>query len=173
MFIWSSYDVPIMTYTWWKEGGGENLNGGFEALTCRSTKTALLYEVHIICTSLSCLRWIIYKRASKGNASLLFLDAWLKTTPTEPILHRTHNHGSWFKSVICLHNISAHMYMPCSIHTCTCVLFMLPFGLLWLTSCLHHSLCSKCLSNCVWGGCEMCIAVLNIGVLLFPLWSWN
>ena len=59
-----------------------------------STKTALCNEVYVVCTHPSCLLLNICERASKGNASFSFLDARTKTTPMEPILHRTHDRGS-------------------------------------------------------------------------------
>ena len=57
---------------------------------CRSTKTALCNKVYVVCTYLLCLVLHICERASKGKVSLSFLEARTKTTPTEPILHRTH-----------------------------------------------------------------------------------
>ena len=56
-----------------------------------STKTALCNEVYVVCTYLSCL---LLQAASEGNASLSFLNALTKTTPTEPILRRIHDRGS-------------------------------------------------------------------------------
>ena len=54
---------------------------------------ALCNQVYVVCTHPLCFFLNICERASKGKALLAFLNAWMKTTPTEPFLHRTASMG--------------------------------------------------------------------------------
>ena len=65
---------------------------------CSYNELHMIYSaaklLHINGTYLSCLSWVICEQASKGNTSLPFLNAQTETMAMEPILHRTHDHGS-------------------------------------------------------------------------------
>ena len=77
------YNVPIATYTWWKE----EEEGGKPIKWWIWGADLLLHEndtVHIVCTYLSCLWWNICEQASNGNSSILFLNSLSKIMPTGP-----------------------------------------------------------------------------------------